>query len=132
LLSSAAMQKLLARLRADYASVLIDGPAVLPVADAAALAPSTDGVLLACRYHRTTASELRAAVEALRAVSANLIGTVFTFVPRKGPRAYGRDSTSAEPAGDRGPEIAPASSRYSSARPFGRHSAVNGDNRGGT
>ncbi|MGY1618334.1 polysaccharide biosynthesis tyrosine autokinase [Geodermatophilus sp. SYSU D00691] len=93
LLASKAMELVIASLRERYDMVLIDAPPLLPVTDAAALAPSTDGVLLVCRYQRTTAAQLRAAVEALQAVSSAPLGTIFNMVPRRGPHAYAQYHT---------------------------------------
>lgn len=108
LLASKQMQALLADLRESYDLVLIDTPPLLPVTDAAAVAPATDGAVLVCRFKETTRTEVESAVAALGAVSARLLGTVFTMVPRSGPRAYGRYNayyraaqpvTPADPAG---------------------------------
>ncbi len=73
---------------AQYDVVLIDSPPLLPVTDAAAVAPATDGAILVCRFKETTRDQVAAAVEALDAVSARVLGTVFTMVPSTGPRAY--------------------------------------------
>ena len=79
---------MLSELRAQYDVVLIDTPPLLPVTDAAAVAPATDGAILVCRFKRTTRTQVESAVQALNAVSAPLLGTVFTMVPSTGPRAY--------------------------------------------
>jgi succinoglycan biosynthesis transport protein ExoP len=88
LLSSQHMAEVIAYLRTRYDIVLIDAPPLLPVTDSAAVAPATDGAILACRYKRTTRTQLQSAVSALSAVSAPVLGTVFTMVPSSGPRAY--------------------------------------------
>ena len=88
LLSSCHMSALLADLRGQYDIILIDSPPLLPVTDAAAIAPETDGAILVCRYKTTTGAQVQAAVAALRAVSAPILGTVFAMVPSAGPRAY--------------------------------------------
>lgn len=88
LLASRQMRGLLASVRARYDAVLIDTPPLLPVTDAAAVAPGTDGVILVCRFKKTTRSQLEAAVGALQAVSAPVLGTVFSMVPNSGPRGY--------------------------------------------
>ena len=82
------MATLMAQLRDEYDTVLIDTPPLLPVTDAAAVAPASDGVILVCRYKTTKRHQLRTAVQAIRAVSVPLLGTVFTMVPASGPRAY--------------------------------------------
>jgi succinoglycan biosynthesis transport protein ExoP len=88
LLASRQMTALVDELRRAYDVVLIDSPPLLPVTDAAAVAPATDGVLLVCRFRQTTKSQVEAAAAALRAVSAPLLGTVFTMVATRGPRSY--------------------------------------------
>jgi polysaccharide biosynthesis transport protein len=90
LLASRQMQELLVELRQQYDVVLIDSPPLLPVTDAAAVAPSTDGAILVCRFKQTSRAEVEAARQALDAVSARLLGTVFTMVPASGPHAYAR------------------------------------------
>lgn len=90
LLASKHMEVMLSNLRDRYDVVLIDSPPLLPVTDAAAVAPATDGVILVCRFKETTRAQVQTAVEALRSVSAPLLGTVFTMVPSSGPRAYAR------------------------------------------
>jgi succinoglycan biosynthesis transport protein ExoP len=88
LLASRHMEAMLGELREQYDVILIDTPPLLPVTDAAAVAPATDGAILVCRFKQTTRSQVVAAAEALDAVSAPLLGTVFTMVPSTGPRAY--------------------------------------------
>ena len=88
LLASKHMAELIDQLRGQYDVVLIDTPPLLPVTDAAALAPATDGAILVCRFKETSRSQVASAAEALHSVSARLLGTVFTMVPSTGPRAY--------------------------------------------
>ncbi|MCO1653885.1 polysaccharide biosynthesis tyrosine autokinase [Pseudonocardia sp. S2-4] len=88
LLGSRQMTELLAELRTQYDVVLLDTPPLLPVTDAAAVAPSADGVILVCRYKRANREQVGRAVQALAAVSVPVLGTLFTMVPTRGPRAY--------------------------------------------
>jgi succinoglycan biosynthesis transport protein ExoP len=88
LLASRQMAALLGELRDRYDVVLVDSPPLLPVTDAAAMAPATDGAILVCRSKKTTREQVSRAVAALAAVSVPLLGTVFTMVPRSGSRAY--------------------------------------------
>lgn len=90
LLASKQMADLLRHLGEIYDAVLVDTPPLLPVTDAAAVAPAADGVILVCRFKQTRRDQLRAATEALRAVGAPLFGTVLTMVPTSGPGAYAR------------------------------------------
>ncbi|RBY84547.1 polysaccharide biosynthesis tyrosine autokinase [Blastococcus sp. TF02A-30] len=82
LLGSPEMQAFLAAARASYDHVVVDAPALLPVVDAAALAASSDGVLLVTRHGRTTRTDLAEAASALTAVGARLLGVVLNRVPR--------------------------------------------------
>lgn len=88
LLASKQMAGMLTELRRHYDTILIDTPPLLPVTDAAAVVPATDGAILICRYKKTSRIQLTAAAEALRNVSATLLGTVFSMVPSGGPHAY--------------------------------------------
>jgi non-specific protein-tyrosine kinase len=97
LLSSRHMKEMLADLRLRYDVVLIDSPPLLPVTDAAAMAPATDGAILVCRFKKVARTQIGAAADALAAVSAPLLGTVFTMVPRTGPRAYGQYNSYYQP-----------------------------------
>ncbi len=56
--------------------IIIEGPPVLAVSDALAVAPYTDGVLLTVDNEFTTRTDVRNAVEQLRAVGGNVIGSV--------------------------------------------------------
>lgn len=88
LLGSNQMQATLDEARASYDVVLVDTPPLLPVTDAAAIAPATDGAVIVCRFKQTTRPQLEAAVKALRAVGAEPLGTFFTMAPNRGPLAY--------------------------------------------
>lgn len=88
LLASQQMALLLGELRQRYDIVLLDAPPLLPVADPAAVAPSTDGALIVCKFKMTRSSQIQAAVQAIEAVSVPVLGTIFTMVPKSGPRAY--------------------------------------------
>lgn len=92
LLASLQMQTVLADLRPRYDVVLIDSSPLLPVTDAAALAPLTDGVILACRAHRTTRPQVIAAVAAVRASGSILRGTVLTMVDASAAKLAGYGS----------------------------------------
>lgn len=61
--------------------VLIDGPPILPVTDAAVLSNVVAGVLIVVEVGRTRRRELHEGVQALRYVGGNVIGAVLTQVP---------------------------------------------------
>jgi len=116
LLASEHTEDLLEELREQYDMVLIDSPPLLPVTDAAAVAPATDGAILVCRFKQTSQGQVKAAVDTLEAVSVPLLGTVFTMVPASGPRAYAQYNSyyrTEEPL----PPGGPNGSRYPTAPP---------------
>ncbi|GAA4752155.1 polysaccharide biosynthesis tyrosine autokinase [Actinomycetospora chibensis] len=99
LLSSERMQNVLDELGAQFDYVLVDAPPLLPVSDAAALAPACDGVILFCRHGLLKAQQLRASVAILANVRARLLGAVLTFVPKADARVYGQyDSYYSDPS----------------------------------
>ncbi len=98
LLASAGMGRLLDRMRDRFDVIVIDSPALLPVTDAAILAVRADGAMLLVRHGVTTVHQVSAAVSALRAVDARLLGTVFTMVPPRGAEAVGYAGTYGYPS----------------------------------
>jgi capsular exopolysaccharide synthesis family protein len=90
LLQSVAMEKLVGDLRDDFDVVIIDGPPLLPVTDAALLSARADGALIVLRHGKTTRDQLSHAVERVEAVDAKTIGIVVNMAPaRKAGRSYG-------------------------------------------
>ncbi len=83
LLGSKRMTDLVQQLRAAYDVVLIDSAPLLPVADAAVLAPQADGVLVVVK-DKTVGQHLQAAKEVLDTVSARVLGAVMTMVTGSG------------------------------------------------
>jgi capsular exopolysaccharide synthesis family protein len=79
LLASYGLGDLLADMRHHYHFVIVDTPALLPVSDAAAVAARADGVVLVVQHRQTSQEQVTAAVEALEAVNARLLGTVLTM-----------------------------------------------------
>ena len=73
----------------EYANVvLIDSPPLLPVTDAAVLAPRMDGVILVVKPGVTKLNACKHAVDQLRKVGSNIIGIVLNDIPEKGARSY--------------------------------------------
>ena len=88
LLASSQMAALLEKLRGQWDFVLVDAPPVLPVADAAGLAPAVDGVLLSVRYGHTRKDQLQQAASTIRHVGADVLGVVLNIVPPKAELAH--------------------------------------------
>jgi capsular exopolysaccharide synthesis family protein len=84
--------------------VLVDSPPISSAADAAVLAPHTDGVLLVVQHGSTTAEQVHAAREALDIVGARVLGAVLSEMPRSVRSRYlGRAAQA-----DLTPEIEPS------------------------
>lgn len=76
MLSSKRMAELLFALHGDFDMILVDSTPVLPVADATLVAAWVEATLLVARAEVTTEQQLVDAVEQLRRVEANVVGTV--------------------------------------------------------
>jgi capsular exopolysaccharide synthesis family protein len=80
---------LIAELKRHYQYVIIDGPPVLPVADALHLARVADGVLLVGRANRTQHASFRQALERFRQSAASIVGAVLVDAePERGDEKY--------------------------------------------
>jgi capsular exopolysaccharide synthesis family protein len=88
LLASHQFTQLLATLREQYDSVIIDSTPLLPVTDGAIVAKAADGAILVVRFGKTTRDQVASSVTALQQVDARVLGTVLNFVPT-GRRGYG-------------------------------------------
>jgi len=90
LLGSEAMKKLIGEVKAAYDFVVFDGAPVLAVTDSVVLSTLLDGVVLMARFNSTRSSSVRRALEHLRRVGANVVGTALNDVPvKKGLYGYG-------------------------------------------
>lgn len=98
LLGSVRMARLIDEMRKSYHVVLIDAAPVTAVADATALAPRTDGVLLAVHHGKTRLEQVRSAAQALATVRARLIGTVLTMVTGKAGRRSAQSPAEVTPS----------------------------------
>lgn len=88
LMSSKTMQSILGVMRQAADIILIDTPPVLAVTDAAALAPSVDGVLLVAHPGKTRNSAFRQTLDQLKQVNARVLGVVLNNVVTRG-KSYG-------------------------------------------
>jgi capsular exopolysaccharide synthesis family protein len=87
LLGSPAMRSLVQELRSQYDYVVIDAAPLLPVADAAILSRSVDGVLVLANVRRVRRSQLAESVHTLEQVGSRVLGLVMNQVARV-PTAY--------------------------------------------
>ncbi|MET0496265.1 MAG: polysaccharide biosynthesis tyrosine autokinase [Actinoplanes sp.] len=88
MLGSQHMHKLMEDLRESYDVIIVDAPPVLPVADALAIAPACDGVILVARYGRTRRDQLAQTTAALRRTKVDVLGTVLNRTPRRAKDSY--------------------------------------------
>jgi capsular exopolysaccharide synthesis family protein len=88
LLGSAAMSDLIDKLEANFDSVIIDAPPLLPVTDAAVLAQKVGGVVLVVGTGKVRTQDLDKALGSLKLVDADVLGIVLNLLPTKGPDAY--------------------------------------------
>jgi succinoglycan biosynthesis transport protein ExoP len=89
LLNNGYFNDLLDDLGSTYDRIVIDTPAVLPVADARIIAALSDSVLLVLYAERSTSKDSLAARDQLLQVGARQIGVVVNRVPGNKQSAYG-------------------------------------------
>lgn len=90
LLGSQKMRAFLEQGRDGAEMLVLDAPPVLPVTDAAVLAPIVDGVILVVYLGRTPRNATRRARQQLEAVGARILGVVVNGAPmsRRGSYSY--------------------------------------------
>ncbi len=81
-------QALFARLRSEFDFVVVDLPAILPVADAAAAANLVDGVVMVVEWGRTPEDVVRECIEHTAIDPARLLGVVLNKADLKAMRHY--------------------------------------------
>ena len=88
LLGSTRMRALLEELPQHFDMVLVDAPALLPVTDAAVIAPMVDGVLLVVDCAQSGREAVRSACRELTGVGARLVGLVVNRVHQSPGQRY--------------------------------------------
>ncbi|MFL6733837.1 MAG: polysaccharide biosynthesis tyrosine autokinase [Sphingomicrobium sp.] len=92
LLSTDAVDRILAKARGQFDHVVIDGPPVLGLADAPLLSRAAEGTVLVLEAQRTRATQARHAIDRILAVRGNVIGAVLTKFDMAGSGyGYGYD-----------------------------------------
>ena len=91
LLGSRQMADLVARLRSEFDTTIIDTPPLRPVTDGVIAALLCDSAIVVVCNGRTSRAQLGRALQALRAVDVPVLGAVRNMVPlrRPGRSAYG-------------------------------------------
>ncbi len=85
LISSAPFAKLTSELRSECDLVVFDTPPVLPVADALALSPLVDAIVVVVEAHQTRRPDLERTLDLLQKAGATVLGVVLVNV--KGGKA---------------------------------------------
>jgi capsular exopolysaccharide synthesis family protein len=86
LLTPERMARVLQDLRQRFDAVVVDSPPIIPYADARAISPLADGVIIVGRAGVTTREALRRSLELLREVhSAPVLDVVLNAVPHTSP-----------------------------------------------
>lgn len=88
LLGSPQMTAVLWELTQRFDVVLLDTPALLPVADAAVLAPAVNGVVLVVSRAQARKEDVQAACQQLADVKARVVGLVMNRAPHNGSDRY--------------------------------------------
>ena len=88
MLGSKAMERFLEEAKEKYDYVIIDTPPVIAVTDAQILSTKVDGTILVVHAGQTKKQIVMTAVDLLKKVGANIIGTVLNSVEMKGSNYY--------------------------------------------
>jgi exopolysaccharide transport family protein len=80
---TAAMDRLLAQLRADYDLVILDTAPVLPVADTRVLAPKADVLVFLARWRKTPQQAIEASLRLFQGADVHIAGVCLTQVDMK-------------------------------------------------
>jgi capsular exopolysaccharide synthesis family protein len=78
-------------LREAYDLILLDSPAILPVADATMLMPFADGVIITAMAGKTTEPQLKRATEICEGMDANILGLVVGNIQEAAPEYLADD-----------------------------------------
>lgn len=86
LLTAENMARVLQDLRQQFDAVIVDSPPIMPYADARAISPLVDGVIIVGRSGLTTRESIKRSMELLREVhSAPVLDVVLNAVPHSSP-----------------------------------------------
>ena len=88
ILQSRVTHDLIRELCDSYDMVIIDGPPLLPVADASVLSTIADGVILVVQHGKTTREAVRDAITRLEQVGGRLFGIAVNMIPKRATGGY--------------------------------------------
>ena len=88
ILQSRVTHDLIRELCDSYDMVIIDGPPLLPVADASVLSTIADGVILVVQHGKTSRDAVADAIKRLEQVGGRLFGIAVNMIPKRATRGY--------------------------------------------
>ena len=88
ILQSRVTHDLVRELCDSYDMVIIDGPPLLPIADASVLATIADGVILVVHHGKTTRDAVKDAIARLEQVGGRLFGIAVNMIPKRATGGY--------------------------------------------
>lgn len=88
ILQSRVTHDLIRELCDSYDMVIIDGPPLLPVADASVLSTIADGVILVVHHGKTNRDAVRDAITRLEQVGGRLFGIAVNMIPKRATGGY--------------------------------------------
>ncbi|MDF2678493.1 MAG: ywqD2 [Bacillota bacterium] len=81
IVNSKALQDVIKELSFHYDYIFIDAPPIIAVSDPITIAKFSDAVILTIAYSNTEKELAKKAIDSLRSVNANIIGTILNKVP---------------------------------------------------
>jgi receptor protein-tyrosine kinase len=88
ILQSRVTHDLIRELCESYDMVIIDGPPLLPVADASVLATIADGIILVVHHGKTSRDAVSDAIKRLEQVGGRLFGIAVNMIPKRATGGY--------------------------------------------
>jgi Mrp family chromosome partitioning ATPase len=82
------MKVFLDEVKEIYDYIILDSPPLISVADAQAIAPFIDGVLLVISSEETEVTEAKKSIEILKYIKANILGIVLNKVKSNNKNYY--------------------------------------------
>lgn len=88
MLGSKSMKEFIEKVKGIYDCVILDAPPILAVTDAQILSTKVDGTVIVVRADKTKKEAVNGAIQLLKKVNANVIGTVLNDVDNSNNKYY--------------------------------------------
>lgn len=100
-LGSSRFARLLNQLRDEADVIVIDAPPTLPVADAVAMVPLVDAIVLVVQSGKSTTDDVRASIEQIESAGGTIVGAVLVGAPTNRPYYESEDEVDRPAPDDR-------------------------------